>query len=174
MLVRLSQQLLGACLDVATVLPSDTKRYLLDRLTFGDHDAGYASGLIRGTVDWVNRALRERGSSLPPSVDVSRLYAAPGYAEDFVQLIDRLIQQSNDARYLPVAMEVREFGHGDIEQKFARLRAAAGAGDGLAALVKGFVVRAFSIPEKLAEPIGIALMAERQSDGSVQLDLKGK
>lgn len=174
LLVRLSQQLLAVCLDVTTVLPADVKKYLLDRLIFGDQDPALATGLIQRTVDWIDRALRDKGAELPPSVDVSRLAAPPSYGEEFVQLIHRLIVQSNDARYLPVAMEVSEFGHDEIEQKLPRLRAAAAAADGLAALVRGFVIRAFSIPSKLAEPIGRSLVTEPAPQGNEQLKLRPK
>src|SRR5262249_36285705 len=139
LLVRFSHQLLGVCLDVSTILPTDMKKYLLERLTFGDQDPKFATSLIHGTVQWIEKALKEEGITLPQSTDINRLYAAPTYGDEFAELAQRLLNQSNEARYLPIAMEVQEFGHRDIEAKIPRLRAAAAAGDSLAALVKGFV-----------------------------------
>jgi hypothetical protein len=172
LLVRLTHQLLGVCLDVSTILPTDMKRYLLERLTFGDQDPKLATGLIHGTVQWIDRALKESGAGLPSSIDVSRLYAPPAYGEEFVELIHRLLSQSNEARYLPIAMEVQEFGHRGIEQKISRLRAAAAAGESLAALVKGFVIRAFAPPPRLIESIGTALESSAGGPKAQQLTLK--
>lgn len=172
LLVRFTHHLLGVCLDVSTILPTDVKKYLLERLTFGDQDPKFATGLIQGTVQWIDKALKEGGSGLPSSIDVSRLYAAPAYGDEFAELIQRLLNQSNEARYLPIAMEMQEFGHRDIEQKIPRLRAAAAAGDSLAALVKGFVIRAFSPPQRLIEPVGAALEPGAVVPSARQLTLK--
>ncbi len=106
LLVRLSQLLLGICLDVSTVLPADLKKYLHDRLTFGDQDPAYAASLIQGTVQWITRAVQESGGHIPTSIDVGRLYAPPRYANELVELVERLLANSNDARYIAIASEV--------------------------------------------------------------------
>jgi len=159
LLVRFAQYLLSICFDVSGIPPSDTKEYLFKRLTFGDQDPSYASSLIQSTIEWVNRTLNQRGIPLPAEIEVGRLYEPPPYAEEFVQLILNLFQKSNEARYIPIAMEAIQFGDPSTESHFPRLKAAMTAGESLSAFVKGFVIRTFSVPKKLSDPIKTDLIS---------------
>lgn len=159
LLVRLCQYLLAICQDVMRLPATDLRNYLDQRLIYGDQDPGHISGLIDGTVKWVKQALEKEGKALPPEIDIGRLYEAPPYAAEFFELTNRLLQESNDARYLAIAMETSQFGTPDVTSKFPRLQTAAMAGDSLAAVVKGFVLRAFSVPGSLAMPVSNDLRA---------------
>jgi hypothetical protein len=159
LLVRLCQYLLAVCQDAMRLPATDVRNYLDQRLTYGDQDPKYISGLIDGTVKWVKQALDKEGKILPPEIDVGRLYEVPPYAAEFFELTNRLLQQSNDARYLTIAMETSQFGIPDVTTKFPRLQVAAMAGDSLAAVVKGFVLRTFSVPGSLAMPVSSDLRA---------------
>lgn len=153
LLVRLCQYLLTICYDVSRLPVTDIGNYVYQRLTYGDQDPERTSGLIDSTVVWIKRGLEKKGIPMPPGIDVGRLYEPPQYGPDLLELINRLLQQSYEARYLPIAMEATQFSTPQVVGKFPRLKAAAMAGDGLAAIVKGFVTRAFSIPKALTEPI---------------------
>ena len=153
LLVRLSQYLIAVCNDVSRLPATDVETYLYQRLIYGDHDPQYVSGLIDGTVDWVKRALQKKGIALPEEVDIKRLYEPPQYAAEFLELVNRLLERSNESRYLPIAMETSQFGVSGMVSKLPRLKAASTAGDALAALAKGFAIRAFSIPKGLSEPV---------------------
>jgi len=157
LLVRLCQYILAICHDVSRLPVSDIGTYLYQRLTYGDQDPERTSGLINSTVLWIKRGLEEKGIAVPPEIDVGRLYQPPQYAADLLELVNRFLEQSNEARYLPIAMETMQFGIPEVVGKFPRLKAAASAGDSLAALLRGFVIRAFSIPKGLAEPVSSEL-----------------
>lgn len=153
-LVRLAQYLLAVCLEVTAVASSDLKAHLTERLTFGDQDPRRVADIVGSTVEWVRRALATKGGTLPPEIDVSRLYAPPSYCDEFAELILRLLDKPDEAIYLPVALEVTLFDDRERLGGFPRLQAAASAGDGLAALVKGFIVRSMGIPKDMLEGLG--------------------
>ena len=183
LIVRFCQYLLDVCYDLTRIPTTEIAGYLQQRLTFGDQDPERAGKLIEATVDWIRQSLKKHGIALPPEVDVGRLYESPSYAGEFVELTNRLIRKSNEARYLPIAMEVSQFGSSEVLAKFPRLRAAASAGETLAAMVKGFVNRTFSIPKELTKPIADQLKATYHStsgqlsksrEGATQLHLEGE
>ena len=153
LLVRLCQYLLAICHDVSRLPVTDVGTYIYQRLVYGDQDPERTSGLIDGTVVWIKQGLEKKGIPMPPEIDVGRLYEPPQYAPDLLELINRLLQQSHEARYLPIAMEATQFSAPELVGRFPRLKAAAMVGDSLAAIVKGFVIRAFSIPKGLTEPM---------------------
>jgi hypothetical protein len=153
LLVRLAQYLLAVCHDVTRVPVSDVNGYLYQRLTFGDQDPGRAMGLIKSTIEWVEQGLRHIGTSLPSTIDIERLSTPPSYAEEFVSLIQRLLKHSNEARYLPIAVETAQFTDTETLKAFPRLKAAAAAGDNLAALTKGFVIAALSVEKPLVDSV---------------------
>jgi hypothetical protein len=153
LLVRLAQYLLAVCYDVTRVPVSDINGYLHQRLTFGDQDPGRAIGLIKNTIAWVEQGLRPTGASLPSTINIERLSAPPSYAGEFVSLIQRLIKHSNEARYLPIAVETTQFADIETLRAFPRLKAAAAAGDNLAALTKGFVIAALSVEKPLVDAV---------------------
>jgi hypothetical protein len=163
LLVRLSQYLLSMCYDVTRLPTTDTKAYLTQHFTYGDQDPERSSAMIKSIVDWVKRGLEKKGIPLPTEIDPNRLFEAPAYAPDLLELVDRLLQQGDEARYLTVAVEAMQFSTPAIVGKFPKLKAAATAGSNLAALVKGFVIRAFSIPAELAEPVDEGLKATYHS-----------
>ena len=166
LLVRLCQYLLAICHDVSRLPATDVGPYVHQRLIYGDQDPERTSGLIDGTVNWIKQGLDKKGIPMPPEIDVGRLYEPPPYAADLLQLIDRLLQQSHEARYLPVAMEAMQFGNPELVGRFPRLKAAAAAGDNLAAIVKGFVIRASAVPKGLAEPMIDDLRAAYRTSGA--------
>jgi len=153
LLVRFTQYLLAICLDLETILPTDIKGYLINRLTFGNQDPSHISELMHGTIDWVKQGLNAKGITDIPPMDLERFYAPPSYAEEMVELVEKLLQQNNDSRFLVVSMEVSQFGVLDVVNKFPLLKSASATGDGLTAFVKGFVVRTFSTPTRLVEPL---------------------
>ena len=153
LLVRFCQYLLAVCYDVSRLPTTDMANYLTQRLSYGDQEPERVSGLIEGTVDWVKKALGKKGIPLPPEIDIGRLYEAPPYTKEFLALINRLLQQSNEARYLTIAMETSQFDTSVITDKFPRLKAATNAGDSLASLVRAFVVRVFSVPKEFTDPL---------------------
>jgi hypothetical protein len=148
LLVRLSQYLLGICADVAGIMPADVDKYLTSRLTFGDQDPAQAISLTQGTVTWMRELLRAKGIVVPNDIDPARLHTPPTYAPELVILVRRLLDQSQEARYLPLAVERMQFGL-EVDDRLARLRAAAGSADSLAALLKAFVARTFKVPNAL-------------------------
>lgn len=159
LLVRLSQYLLAVCHDVMAVAPSDMNTYLMKKLTYGDQDPRHVAAIIEGTVKWVKEALAGRGTALPAEADVERLFARPPHAEEFAELIQRLLLSAGEVTFLPLALEVGQFDNWQRLGGFPRLQAAALAGDSLAALVKGFLVRALSIPNALMNGLGQDLRA---------------
>ena len=184
LLVRLSQYLLTVCLDVSRVPVSDLHSYLLSRLMYGDQDPRRARGLVQGTVDWMSRALKDTGISIPPEVDSNRLFRPPVFSEGLVALIQKLLVAPNEARYLPVAMETEQFGKEKEINQFPRLRSAWHTGRDLAALVKGFAVASLGINASLLTPLGEDLVTEptvgqssKEKDASspsqAELDLEG-
>ena len=154
LLVRLAQYLLAICLDVTPVAAADLKSYLTERLTFGDQDRRFVDSIIRGTVEWVRRALSERNIELPVEVDVARLFEHPAYADEFIELIQHLLSRPDEAICLPVALEVFQFDAPSHLGDFPRLKAAAEKGDRLAALVKAFVVRSTPVSKAALDDIG--------------------
>lgn len=168
LLVRLCQYLLAVCHDVSRLPTTDVANYLSQRLIYGDQEPVRVSGLIEGTVDWVKKALEKKGIALPLEIDIGRLYEAPPYTKEFIGLIDRLLQQSNESRYLAISIEVSQFGTAETINKFPRLKAAANAGDSLAALVKAFIIRVFSVPKELTDPLANDLKVKY---GSKVLDI---
>jgi hypothetical protein len=153
LLVRLAQYLLAVCHDVTRVPVSDVNGYLYQRLTFGDQDPERAMGLIKNTIAWVEQGLRHTGTSLPSTIDIERLSTPPSYAGEFVSLIQRLLKHSNEARYLPIAVETAQFADIETLKAFPRLKAAASAGDTLAALTKGFVIAALPVEKPLVDSV---------------------
>jgi hypothetical protein len=153
LLVRLAQYLLAICLDVTPVPGSDLKTYVTERLTFGDQDPRYVQSIVRDTVQWVRRTLAEREIDLPAEVDVGRLFEAPSYVDEFVELVEQLVSRSDEASCLPIALEVMQFDNLEELQDFPRLSAAAIKGDALAALIKGFVIRNAQAPRALLEGV---------------------
>ena len=159
LIVRLSQYLLSICSDVTRLPATDVKAYLTQHFTYGDQDPERTSALIKSIVDWVKHGLEKKGIPLPTDIDPSRLFEAPAYTPDLLELIDRLLQQGDEARYLTIAVEAMQFSTPTTVSKFPKLLAAATAGSNLAALVKGFAIRAFSTPTELAEPVDEGLKA---------------
>jgi len=149
LLVRLSQYVLAICADVASILPVEVEKYISSRLTFGDQDATQATDLTTATVTWVRQALNVKGMTMPADIDPARLHVPPTYTSEVVSLIRRLLEQSHEARYLPLAAERMQFGM-EADDKLTRFRAAAGFGDSLAALLKAFVARTFKVSNALA------------------------
>ena len=157
LLVRLSQYSLAICADVAGILPIEVEKYLTNRLVFGDQDATQAAELTTATVAWVREGLLAKGIAMPVEIDPARLQSIPPYAPEVVSLVRRLLAQSLEARYLPLAVERMQFGiEGD--NRLRKFRAAAASGEALAALLKAFVARAFKVPTALATPVHADLM----------------
>lgn len=157
LLVRFGQYLLSVCLDVDAVDRSEMSGYVIERLTYGDQEPGHVQGLVRSTVEWVREGLAEKGVPLPAQVDVARLYDPPRYGEEFVELIRWLLQRADEARFLPIALEVSQFDDGSSLEPLPRLKVAAEAGDNAAAIVKGFIVRALSVPKERLDGVGVDL-----------------
>jgi hypothetical protein len=165
LLVRLGQYLLAVCLDVTPVTNADLKGYLLEKLMFGDQERHFIDSVVSGTVEWVRRALAERGTELPGEIDIARLFEHPVYADDFIELILRLLSSPDEAACLPLALEVLQFDDSSNLQGFPRLKSAADKGDGLSALVKGFIVRATGIPKVALDPIHSELRSKSSTAG---------
>src|SRR6266511_539266 len=152
LLVRLAQYLIAVCADVLPVPRTEREEYLGRRFAFGDQDPERAASLVGGTVAWVRKALAARDVRLPAEIDLSRLHAAPPYTREATRLVEEILSHSSEARHLVVAIEREQFGT-DADDKLTRLRAAANSGASLAALLKGFVVRAFTVPPGLGDPV---------------------
>ena len=164
LLVRAAQFSLAICRDLAAVPPSDRKSYLVQKLTFGDQDPEHVSSVIRATVAWVDKTLAQRGGTLPSQIELGRLFEAPPYADEFVGLVQRLLEKADEALCLPVTLEVTQFRGSQLEG-FPRLAAAAQKGDELAALLKGFLVRTLSMPVELLGGVGQGLAATYGANG---------
>jgi hypothetical protein len=158
LLVRFAQYLLAVCEDSSRVLPTEIEKYLTNRLTFGDQDPGQAMDFTKATVEWVGRALTANRMKMPSEIDTARLHRPPEYTPDFVHLIRRLLDQSQDARYLPLAVERMQFGT-ESDDALLRYKAAANSAEGLAALVRAFIARTFKVASKLAAPVRGDLIA---------------
>lgn len=91
---------------------------------FSDQDPVQAGSLVRQTVDWISLTLGANGSSLPAEIDISRLTAPPAFAGDLVELVRKVLDNSHEGRYLPLAMERLQFG-ADADDELPRFRAAA-------------------------------------------------
>ena len=168
LLVRLSQFLLAMCLDISRVPISDVQSYLLSRLTYGNQDPDSVRGLLNSTVGWVSHALRERGMALPPEADLNRLYRPPLYSEGLIALIQTLLSAPNEARYLPIAVEIEQFGKEEDTNLLPRLRSAWRAGHHLAALVRAFATASLGVSASLLKPLRedpVTFRPARQEDG---------
>ncbi len=166
LLVRLSQFVLAICADVASIMPLEIDKYLSNRLTFGDQDATHTAELTKATVAWVREGRHVRGIHMPPEIDPVRLYSAPPYTAEMVSLVRRLLDQSHEARYLPLAVERMQFGL-ESDDKLPRFRAAAISADTLAALLKAFVARTFKMSNALAAPVRLDLMTAYKTSNAV-------
>jgi hypothetical protein len=164
LLVRLSQYVLGICEDVGSVMPLEIEGYLTQRLTFGDQDAAQAKDLTEATVRWVRELLQVKGITMPPEVDPARLHSPPSYTSEVVTLVRRLLDQSHEARYLPLAVERLQFGL-EADDRLPRFRAAASAADSLAALLKAFTARTFKLPAPLVAPVHSILITTYNAAG---------
>ena len=89
---------------------------------------------------------------MPSGIDPDRLQSTPKYTAELVSLVRRLSEESHEARYLPLAVERMQFG-GPRDDELKRFRAAASAGERLAATLKAFVGRAFDVRARLAAPV---------------------
>lgn len=167
MLVRFCQYLLAICLDLnlAGVLPMDVGGYLHQRLIFGDKAAERPLDLIDGTLSWVKRRMEGKDVKFAEELDARRFATPPPYATEFVHLVERVGQQSDQARFLPIAMEVGQFGREVDLKAFPRLASATTSGERLAGLVRGFWIRALSMPKTIIDPVGdqVSLFAGRGS-----------
>ena len=152
LLVRLSQYLLAICADVAGILPLEVEKYLSNRMVFGDQDPTQAAELTTATVTWVREGLRAKGITMPSEIHSARLHAVPSYTTELVGLVRRLLAQSHEARYLPLAIERMQFGL-EADDKLKRFRAAAVSAETLAALLKAFVARTSKVSSNLATPV---------------------
>jgi len=152
LLVRLAQYSMAVCADVLPLPRTDRGSYLARRLTFGDQQPEQAAGLISMSIEWMKRSLSNRGITLPEEVDLARVQTPPTYSKEFAALTEEILDHSTEARYLVLATEREQFG-AQADDKLSRFRAAANNGGRVAAYLKGFVVRAFSIPSGLADPI---------------------
>ena len=157
LLVRLSQFVLAICADVGSIMPVEIDEYLSSRLTFGDQDPTQSVDLTRATVAWVSEGLRIKGIAMPLEIDPARLQSAPPYTAEMVSLVRRFLDQSHEARYLPLAVERMQFGL-ETDDKLPRFRAVAASADTLAALLKAFVARTFKVSSTLAKPVHPDLM----------------
>ena len=157
LLVRFSQYSLAICADVGGIMPLEVKKHLSNRLTFGDQDPTQVADLTTATVAWVSQGLHAKGITMPSEIDPARLRVAPPYTAEMVSLIHRVLAQSHEARYLPLAVERMQFGL-EADDKLPRFRAAAASADTLAVLLKAFVARTFRVPNALATPVHADLM----------------
>lgn len=165
LLVRFSQYLLSICEDSSRVFPTEVDKYLTNRLTFGDQDPVQAMGFTKATVEWVRRALTANQLKMPAEIDTSRLYVPPEYTSEFVQLVRRLLDQSQEARCLPLAVERMQFGS-QSDDVLSRYVATSNSAENLAALVRAFIARTFKVSPKLTAPIrGDLITAYRASLG---------
>lgn len=152
LLVRLAQYLIFVCYDVSVLQRSDIPAYLAGRLTFGDHDPEQSRDLLEGGLRLARASVEAAGQRMP-SLDTSRLMSPPPWTDTFNALVFRLLDGSNEVRYLPVATEALQFDTEDSIKKFQRLSSAVKAGAELAALVKGFLVQAYGLPQAILEPL---------------------
>jgi len=171
LLVRLAQYSMAVCADVLPVPRVERESYLTRRLIFGDQDPEQAAGIISVTLEWVKRALSMKGVALPAEVDLARVQAPPPYAKEFAALVEEVLAHSTEARHMVLATEREQFGT-QLDEKLHRLRAAANSGSRIAAYLKGFVVRAFSMPNGLAEPVHGDFTKAYGLPGPVQRTLK--
>lgn len=171
MLVRLAQYSMAVCADILPIPRADRESYLSRRLTFGDQDPEHAAGLISMTIEWLRRALSIKGIALPAEIDLARVQAPPAYAKEFAALIEEILAHSTEARHMVLATEREQFGS-ESDEKLSRFRAAANNGSRIAAYLKGFVVRAFSLPNGLADPIHDDLKRAYGPPQSMQRTLK--
>jgi len=149
LLVRLGQYVLGVASDVTQLEHTELRPYLAERLTFGDQDPTQVQALVEGTAKWVNEAFRSRGMSPSNDTDPARLYEAPAYTSEFVELVRQCREMPIEARNLPIALEVQQFDANGDAKSIDHLRAAFEGGQHLAALVKGLAIRTCSMPNEL-------------------------
>jgi hypothetical protein len=152
LLVRLAQQLMAVCSDVQPLPATEREAYLIGRLTYGDQDPHQAAGLVQATVTWAKAGLRGHNIEWPSGLDVRRIMTAPHSLHEFPRLVEEFLMRSSEARYLVLATEREQFGNA-ADDKLTRLRAAANTGSGLAGLLKAFTIRAFGIPNGLADAV---------------------
>ena len=153
LLVRLSQYLLAVCLDVSRVPVSDLHSYLLSRLTYGDQDPNHVRGLVTSTVEWIAQALKERGMEIPPEADDTRLFRPPEFSQGLVGLTQKILIAPHEAKYLPIAMEVEQFGKKEEAAVFPRLGTAWQLGRDLATLVRGFAIASLGVNAAILTPL---------------------
>lgn len=160
LLVRLCQYLLAICLELSSIPESDMRLHLTERLTYGDQDPAHVSSLIDGTITWIRRALEEKGVSLPSQIQVDRLYGAPSYTAEFIELISKLLDNAEAAIRLPCAMELTQFNVEKSDSGPPRVREAIEGSKSLVATLKGFVVRNLGVKVEHLEPVGPELARE--------------
>lgn len=167
LLVRLAQYTMAVSADVLSVPRIEREGYLSRRLTFGDQHPEQSSRMISMTIEWMKRALSAKGIPFPAEIDLARIQAPPSYAKEFAALIEETLAHSTEARHMVLAMEREQFGT-PSDDKLSRLRAGANSGSRLAAYLKGFIVRAFSMPNGFADPIHDEFTKAYGSAGPVQ------
>jgi len=102
-------------------------------------------------------ALAEHKILFPAKWEADSLLSPPPYAESFANLVEKFIESPGDSRYASVATEVFHFSDQSTGlTKFHRLAAAAKAGGPFAALIRGFVVQSFGVPNDLLSPFALS------------------
>lgn len=153
LVVRLSQYLMFVCRDVLTMGGVTRDDYLRTRLTCGDQDPHAARTLVDASVGMVRVALKEHNIEPPSRLDADVILSAPAYADNFLQLIQRLVHSPSEARYATIATEAFHFGNQvETTGKFPRLASAVKAGSTFAALIRGFLLQSFNFPAELLTP----------------------
>ena len=111
---------------------------------------------------------------LPPEADIRRLFRPPSFAEGLVGLTEKLLSAPNEAKYLPIAMEVEQFGTAEEPDLFPRLGSAWKAGRDLVALVRAFSIASLEVDRALLSPIGVTRASVEDSTAQEQIEPDGR
>jgi hypothetical protein len=156
-LVRFSHYLLYVCHDLLFRQPLDRPLFLADRLMFGNQDSTYMRLVTERSVQMIRSALSEHGVESPPRWNTEFLLRTPSYHEAMLETTQRLIQNSERAINLPLAMELLQFGF-DPEPRGV-VQALVESGQPMVGVAKAFVVQGLSVPSTLLDPPDRAILA---------------
>jgi hypothetical protein len=155
-LVRLSHYLLNTCQDLIIRQPLDRSEFLSDRLVFGNQNAVQMRLLTERYMRMMKSAFDQYGIEPPARWEADFMLQTPKYQEALLETIQRLLTNPEQAIYLPLAMELMQFGF-EPEPRGV-VETAVEAGRPAVETVKALLTQEFSVPHDLLQPPDVMIL----------------
>lgn len=150
-LVRFSHYMLNVCQDLVSSRPTDRKAYLEEKLVFGDSEPYKTKRMVNGWINMVKSELAQYSIPFPERWTPGLFLAAPAYHQTLLAFIEKLLAQPERSIFLPLAMEMVQFGH--QEEPRGEVRKWVDAGRPIAESLKAFFVQEMGVNASLLAPV---------------------